>query len=114
MKRASVTLKSSLSLAVGRYRFIKDRPVIVDDKELLQYCIARQMDFSVKEIKVEGAAPKKAAAPAKKPVAVKPTPKVEKKPEPVKVDEPKKAEPVKVEPVSPQPGLKRKQNGDNA
>jgi hypothetical protein len=38
MNRAKVQLVNSISLAIGDYRFEKNKPVIVDNVELLKYC----------------------------------------------------------------------------
>jgi outer membrane biosynthesis protein TonB len=93
--KGKVTLIGPLSLAVGRFRFTKDKPVIVSDAELLKYCQGSHF-FKVEIFEAEKAAPKK-AAPAPKPqpkvTAPKPEPKKE---EPKAKPEEKKESPKKL------------------
>lgn len=67
MAKAKVTLRGPLSLAVGRHRFERNKPVIVRDAALIR---ALKLDgsFSVTDIdeKAEAEADKKKAAEAKK------------------------------------------------
>ena len=93
--RARVTLKGCLSLAVGRYRFIKDRPVVTDDAKLIAY-VQYDPNFRVQDLsdmKTEKKAPAKAPAkekpkaPASKPAAESKPAEAPAKPEPVTGDE---------------------------
>ncbi len=91
ISRARITLTGMLSLAVGRFRFLKNRPVVTDDAKLIAY-VRYNPDFRVQDLsdgkaETKGMAPKKGqmSPPSKEKPAddvVPPT-----KPEPVTGDE---------------------------
>ena len=83
MESARVTLIGPLSLAVGRYRFLKGKPVIVNDKELLEY-VKLNPKFKVEAIKKPDS-PAKAPKPTAKKTADPKKPVVKKEVEPKEV-----------------------------
>lgn len=52
MEKAVITLKGPLSLAVGRFRFLKDTPVSCTDKDLIGYA-RRSPHFKVEQVSAE-------------------------------------------------------------
>ena len=52
MEKAVITLKGPLSLAVGRFRFMKDTPVTCTDKDLIGYA-RRSPHFKVDRVSVD-------------------------------------------------------------
>ena len=87
--RARITLTGCLTLAVGRYRFHKNKPVVSDDAKLIAY-VQYNPDFRVQDLsdlETEKKAPAKAKAkaPAKKEAESKPA--APAKPEPVVVED---------------------------
>jgi len=62
-QKAKITLTGCLSYAVGRFRFLKDRPVTSDDAELITY-VKTDPRFKVELMEVEEA-PAAPASPAK-------------------------------------------------
>lgn len=89
--RARITLKGSLSLAVGRYRFEKDRPVVTDDAKLIAYVqydpAFRVQDLSDEKTEKKAPAKKPSEPAASKPAESKPAEPEKPKPEPVTGDE---------------------------
>ena len=57
-RKARITLIGPMTLAVGRFRFHKDRPVVTDEEDLIKYC-EHKTDFRVVFLKDE----KKETAP---------------------------------------------------
>ena len=71
MAKAKVTLVHGLSLAIGKYRFVKNKTVLVTDSKVIE---ALKVDgaFSVVEVKEEGAKAAQAAPAPKKKAVRKP------------------------------------------
>lgn len=92
-RKVRITLVGPLTLAVGRYRFYKDKPQLTEDQELIKYC-EKKLDFRVVDIKEE---------PKKVPAA--PT---------LSQPEPGKKEPEKTVPESPAPENQRSTENEDS
>ena len=51
-RKARITLIGPMTLAVGRFRFHKDRPVVTDEEDLIKYC-EHKTDFRVVSLKMK-------------------------------------------------------------
>ena len=105
-KLAKITLVGPLSLAVGRYRFLKGKAVTSDDAELISYCKLNSGDFQVEEL-----ASQTPVAEAKAPAA----PKAEVKTKaPVQEEIEEESEEIAAKESKSSSRLARKSKGDGA